>query len=284
MRVAACQLNSRQDKSANIAMALELLDRAADAGTDLAVLPEYVDYLGTDGGALMAAEAIPGGEATERFAAKARARGMWVLAGSIHARIGNSRRCANTSMLFNRDGQLAARYEKIHLFDVRIDGHSDYRELDTVAGGQNIVTADIEGVIAGLSICYDLRFAELYRLQALAGARLFLVPAAFTFQTGRDHWELLLRARAVENQCFLVGAGQIGTSIPGKECYGHSMIVDPWGRVLASSPDEIGLVVADLDLDHQDRLRREFPALANRRDDVYALGEHSKSWGAGRLS
>ncbi|MFL5257763.1 MAG: carbon-nitrogen hydrolase family protein [Rhodopila sp.] len=275
MRVAACQLNSQQNKSANIAVALELLDRAADAGADLAVLPEYVDYLGTDDGALMAAEAIPGGEATERFAAKARARGMWVLAGSIHARVGNSRRCANTSLLFDRNGQLAARYEKLHLFDVRIGDHFDYRESDTVAGGRDIVTADIEGVTAGLSICYDIRFPELYRLQALAGARLFLVPAAFTLQTGRDHWELLLRARAVENQCFLVGAGQVGTSIPGKECYGHSMVVDPWGRVLASSPDELGIVVADLDLDHQDRLRCEFPALANRRDDVYALAVHS---------
>jgi len=276
MRVAACQLNSRQDKSANIAVVLELLDRAADAGADLAVLPEYVDYLGTDDGALLAAESVPGGEATERFAAKARARGMWVLAGSIHARVGNGRRCANTSMLFDRDGQLVARYEKIHLFDVRVDGHAEYRESDTVAGGQDVVTANIDGVTTGLSICYDIRFPELYRLQALAGARLFLVPAAFTLQTGRDHWELLLRARAVENQCFLVGAGQIGTSIPGKQCYGHSMIVDPWGTVLTSSPDRIGVVVADLDLYHQDRLRSEFPALANRRADVYALTASSK--------
>lgn len=276
MRVAVCQLNSRQDKSANIAVALELLDRAADAGADLAVLPEYVDYLGTDEGALMAAETIPGGEATERFASKARARGMWVLAGSIHARVSNGTRCANTSMLFDRDGQLAARYEKIYLFDVRIDAQSDYREFDTVAGGQDVVTANIEGVTAGLSICYDIRFPELYRLQALAGARLFLVPAAFTLQTGRHHWELLLRARAVENQCFVVGAGQIGISIAGKACYGHSMIVDPWGTVLASSPDQIGVVVADLDFDQQDRLRSEFPALANRRDDVYALAARSK--------
>src|SRR3954471_3481432 len=172
MRVAACQLNSRQDKSVNIGVALDLLDRAADAGADLAVLPEYVDYLGTDDGALMAAEAIPGGEASQRLAAKARARGMWVLAGSIHARVGSSRRCANTSLLFDRDGQLVARYEKIHLFDVRIDGHVDYRESDTVMGGHEVVTADIEGVTVGLSICYDLRFPELYRLQALAGARL----------------------------------------------------------------------------------------------------------------
>jgi predicted amidohydrolase len=273
MRVAACQLNSRQDKSANIAVALELLDRAADAGADLAVLPEYVDYLGTDEGALAAAEAIPGGEATERFAAKARARGMWVLAGSIHAKVGDGTRCANTSILFDRDGQITARYEKIHLFDVRIDGHADYKESDTVAGGKDIVTADIEGVTAGLSICYDIRFPELYRLQVLAGARLFLVPAAFTLQTGRDHWELLLRARAVENQCFLIGAGQIGTSIPGKDCYGHSIVVDSWGTVLACAPDQIGIVVADLDLDHQDRLRSAFPSLANRRGDIYALAE-----------
>jgi predicted amidohydrolase len=271
MRVAACQLNSRQDKPANIAVALDLLDRAAAAGADLAVLPEYVDYLGTDEGALAAAEPIPGGEAAERFAAKARERRMWVLAGSIHAKIGNSGRCANTSMLFDRDGRLAASYQKLHLFDVRIDNQSDYKESDTVAGGQDIVTADIDGVRTGLSICYDLRFPELYRLQALAGARLLLVPAAFTLYTGRDHWELLLRARAVENQCFMVGAGQIGMSISGKACAGRSMIVDPWGTVLACAADKVTLVVADLDFERQDQLRTEFPSLANRRDDVYSL-------------
>jgi predicted amidohydrolase len=193
-----------------------------------------------------------------------------VLAGSIHAERTDGR-CANTSLLFDRAGRPAARYDKLHLFDIGLAGQPSYRESASVSGGDRVVTADIEGVVAGLSICYDLRFPELYRLHALAGARLLLVPAAFTLHTGRDHWELLLRARAVENQCFVIGAGQIGESVPGKACNGRSMVVDPWGTVLACAPDGAGVVVADLDLERQRRLRAELPSLANRRADVYAL-------------
>jgi deaminated glutathione amidase len=270
MRVAACQMNSKQDKAANLASALGLLDRAAEAGADLAVLPEYLDYLGTDEGAVAAAEPIPGGT-SESIAAKARSLGIWVLAGSIHARRGADGRCTNTSLLFDREGRTAARYDKLHLFDIGLAGQPSYRESASVEGGDRVVAAGIEGVVAGLSICYDLRFPELYRLHALAGARLLLVPAAFTLHTGRDHWELLLRARAVENLCFVVGAGQVGESVPGKACNGRSMVVDPWGTVLACAPDGVGIVVADLDLERQQRLRAELPSLANRRDDVYAL-------------
>ncbi len=269
MRVAACQINSRQDKGANIAVALDLLDRAARAGADLAAPPEYVDHLGTDEGALEAAEPVPG-PSSERFAAKAREHGMWVLAGSIHAKRTDGR-CANTSLLFDRVGRLMASYDKLHLFDVSLSGQTSYKESATVAGGTRVVTAEIDGVTAGLSVCYDIRFPELYRLHALAGARLLLVPAAFTLHTGRDHWELLLRARAVENQCFVIGAGQFGESVPGKACNGRSMIVDPWGTVLACAADGAGVVVADLDLGRQQRLRAELPSLANRRADVYAL-------------
>ena len=270
MRVATCQMNSRQDKAANLAVALDLLDRAAGAGAQLAVLPEYLDYLGTDAGALDAAEPVPG-PFIERLAARARALGVWVLAGSVHARAPDGR-CTNASLLLDRQGRVAARYDKLHLFDIGLAGQPSYRESATVGGGDRIVTAEIDGVLAGLSICYDLRFPELYRLQALAGARLLLVPAAFTAHKGGDHWELLLRARAVENQCFVVAAGQIGESIPGKACFGRSMVVDPWGTVLACAPDEADIVVlADLDLERQRRIRAELPALANRRPDVYAL-------------
>lgn len=273
MRVAACQMNSKQDKAANLAAALGSLDRAAEAGADLAVLPEYLDYLGTDEGAVAAAEPVPG-RTSESIAAKARGLGMWVLAGSIHARHGADGRCTNTSLLFDREGRIAARYDKLHLFDIGLAGQPSYRESASVGGGDRVVAADIEGVVAGLSICYDLRFPELYRLHALAGARLLLVPAAFTLHTGRDHWELLLRARAVENQCFVVGAGQIGESVPGKACNGRSMVVDPWGTVLACAPDEAGVVaVAELDFERQRRIRAELPSLANRRADVYALEE-----------
>ncbi len=194
-----------------------------------------------------------------------------MLAGSIRARHEADGRCANTSLLFDREGRTAARYDKLHLFDIGLAGQPSYKESASVSGGDRVVAADIEGVVAGLSICYDLRFPELYRLHALAGARLLLVPAAFTLHTGRDHWELLLRARAVENQCFVVGAGQIGESVPGKACNGRSMIIDPWGTVLACAPDGVGVVAADLDLGRQQRLRAELPSLANRRPDVYAL-------------
>jgi deaminated glutathione amidase len=269
MRIAACQMNSRQDKAANLATALALLDQAAEAGADLAVLPEYLDYLGTDDGALHAAEPIPG-PFVESLAAKSRALGLWVLAGSVHAR-GPDGRCRNASLLLDRQGRIAARYDKLHLFDIGLAGQPSYRESATVGGGERIATAEIDGVLAGLSICYDLRFPELYRLHALAGAQILLVPAAFTLHTGRAHWELLLRARAVENQCFVIAAGQVGESLPGKACFGHSMIVDPWGRILACRPEGTGIVVADLDFDVQRRIREEMPVLANRRGDVYAL-------------
>ncbi|WP_043361438.1 carbon-nitrogen hydrolase family protein [Belnapia sp. F-4-1] len=270
MRVAACQMNSRGDKAANLATALGLLDEAAAGGADLAVLPEYFDYLGTDEGALAAAEPIPG-PLSEAIGARARRLGLWVLAGSLHARAADGR-CHNASLLFDREGRIAARYDKLHLFDIGLAGQPNYRESATVGGGDQVVTAEIEGLRAGLSVCYDIRFPELYRLHMLAGARLLLVPAAFTQHTGQAHWELLLRARAVENQCFVIAAAQVGESIAGRACFGHSMIVDPWGQVLACRPEGVGVVAATLDLARQEALRAELPALANRRADIYRLG------------
>jgi predicted amidohydrolase len=174
-------------------------------------------------------------------------------------------------MLFNRDGNRVAVYRKMHLYDVEIPGRVSAKESAVFAGGNEIVNAGIDGVNVGLSICYDLRFPELYRLLALRGAKVLLVPAAFTSYTGRDHWELLLRARAVENQCFVVAADQIGSYAPGKSSYGRSMIIDPWGTVLACAPDCNDVITADLDLAALDRIRQELPALANRRPDVYTL-------------
>ena len=269
MRVAACQMNSRGDKAANLATALDLLDEAAAGGADLAVLPEYFDYLGTDEGALAAAEPISG-PITEAVAARARRHGLWVLAGSMHARAADGR-CTNASLLFDREGRIAARYDKLHLFDIGLAGQPSYRESATVEGGERVVTAEIEGLRAGLSVCYDIRFPELYRLHMLAGARLLLVPAAFTLHTGRAHWELLLRAWAVENQCFVIAAAQVGESVAGRACFGHSMIVDPWGQVLACRAEGVGIVTTTLDLARQEALRAELPALANRRADVYRL-------------
>ena len=163
------------------------------------------------------------------------------------------------------DGALAATYRKIHLFDIDIPGPGHLPGVATVAPGADVVTVDVDGVRVGLSICYDLRFPELYRQLAVAGAQVLLVPAAFTTHTGRDHWEVLLRARAIENQCYVVAAGQIGDHDPGTSCYGRSMVVDPWGTVIAQASDGVGLAVADLDFDRLDRIRQEVPSLANRR-------------------
>ncbi|MFY1636950.1 carbon-nitrogen hydrolase family protein [Solwaraspora sp. WMMB335] len=264
MRVAVCQLNSRDDQETNLATARGLLETAATGGVDLAVLPEYVDYLGT-AGRLPPPEPVDG-TVGKFFAAAARDLGIWVLVGSYHERGPDQRRTYNTSLMFDRQGDLAGRYRKIHLYDAEIPGRVSYHESRNVAPGDDVVVVDCEGVRVGLSICYDLRFPELYRRLAVdGGAQVLVVPAAFMLHTGRDHWEVLLRARAIENQCYVLAAGQIGTHEPGRTCFGHSMVVDPWGTVLAQAPDTVGVVTADLDLTRLAMIRTELPSLANRR-------------------
>ncbi|MEQ4306241.1 carbon-nitrogen hydrolase family protein [Plantactinospora sp. B6F1] len=264
MRVAVCQLNARDDRKANLAAAGELLARAAAAGADLAILPEYVDYLGPSRG-LPPPEPVDG-EFAAFFAELARRHGMWVHAGSFHETGPDPEHTYNTSLIFDRSGALAATYRKIHLYDVEIPGRVSYLESKTVAAGSAPVTVTVDGVRVGLSICYDLRFPELYRQLAVGGqAQLLVVPAAFMLHTGRDHWEVLLRARAIENQCYVAAAGQIGDHDPGRTCFGRSMVIDPWGTVLGQAPDTVGIVVADLDLDRLHDIRTELPSLANRR-------------------
>lgn len=264
MRVAVCQLNAREDRSANLAQARSLLERAAASGADLAVLPEYVDYLGPSHG-----EPKPepvDGEFARFFAQAARDLSIWVHAGSFHEAGPDDEHTYNTSLVFDRDGTLAGAYRKIHLYDVHIPGRVAYHESATVAPGETTTVIDVEGLRVGLSICYDLRFPELYRRLAVDGrATVLVVPAAFMLHTGRDHWEPLLRARAIENQCYVLAAGQIGDHEPGRTCFGRSMIIDPWGTILAQAPDTVGVTLADLDLDRLATIRAELPSLANRR-------------------
>lgn len=263
MRVAVCQLNSREKRAHNLAVARDLLGRAAAGGAELAILPEYVDFLGR---AADAPQPEPvDGEFGAFFAAAARELGIWVHAGSFHEVGPDQNRTYNTSLVFRPDGSLAAAYRKIHLYDVEIAGRVSYQESQTVAPGADTVLTDVNGVPVGLSICYDLRFPELYRSLAIAGAKILVVPAAFMMHTGRDHWEVLLRARAIENQCFVLAAGQIGDHEPGRTCFGRSMIIDPWGTVLAQAPDSVGVTLADLDLPRLETIRQELPSLANRR-------------------
>src|SRR5256886_5007525 len=264
MRVAVCQLNARADREANLDTARALLERAATAGADLAVLPEFTDYLGPAAG-LPEPEPVDG-EYARFFAKAARELSMWVHAGSFHETGRDPRRTYNTSVVFDRSGARAAVYRKIHLYDVEIPGRVSYHESATVAPGDAAATVDVDGVAVGLSICYDLRFPELYRHLAVhGGAQVLAVPAAFMLHTGRDHWEVLLRARAIENQCYVVAAAQIGDHDPGRTCIGRSMIIDPWGTVLAQAPDTGGGTVPDLDLDRLATVRAELPSLANRR-------------------
>jgi predicted amidohydrolase len=198
----------------------------------------------------------------------ARALGIHLLAGSIAER-GEGERASNTSVLIGPDGEDLAVYRKIHMFDVDAGGVS-YRESEHELPGAEIVTAPLGELIAGLSVCYDLRFPELFRILALRGARLLTVPSAFTGATGRDHWEVLLRARAIENQAFVLAPNQVGTAPPHFDSFGHSAIVDPWGTVLALAPGEECFVAADLDLAAQDEVRESLPSLANRRPQAYA--------------
>jgi predicted amidohydrolase len=263
MRVSVCQMNARDDRDQNLAVARGLLDRAAAAGADLAVLPEYVDYLGRAEGAPKPEPAD--GEFAEFFATAARELGIWVHAGSFHEAGPDENRTFNTSLIFNPAGRRVAAYRKIHLYDVEIAGRVSYQESRTVAPGDETVVADIAGVPTGLSICYDLRFPELYRRLAVAGAKVLVVPAAFMMHTGRDHWEVLLRARAIENQCYVVAAGQIGDHEPNRTCFGRSMVIDPWGTVIAQAPDTVGVITADLGLDRLETIRQELPSLANLR-------------------
>jgi predicted amidohydrolase len=263
VRVAVCQLNSRDDRELNVEVARALLDQAAAGGADLAVLPEYTDYLGPAQGA-----PPPGpldGDYPAAFADAAKELGIWVHLGSFHE-AGPSGRSYNTSVVFDRTGNVAASYRKIHLYDVEIPGRVSFHESATIEPGTQPVVVDVDGVGVGLSICYDLRFPELYRRLAVAGgARVLVVPAAFMLHTGRDHWEVLLRARAIENQCYVLAAAQIGDHEPGRTCFGRSMVIDPWGTVIAQSPDTVGVIFADLDLDRLATIRAELPSLANRR-------------------
>jgi len=263
MRVAVCQVNSRHDRSANLVAARDLLERAAAAGADLAVLPEYVDYLGPADGE-PAPEAVDGDFAAS-FAEAARRLRMWVVAGSFHEVGPDEKHTYNTSLVFDRDGRTAATYRKIHLFDVDLADGTTLRESASREFGGEIATADLGFCKAGLSVCYDLRFPELYRGLANAGVDLIFVPSAFTAYTGQAHWEALLRARAIENQVYVIAPDQFGKSPRSFETHGHSMIVDPWGKILAERADGAGVIGAEVDLDYIARIRAELPVLKHRR-------------------
>ncbi|MCS7049982.1 MAG: carbon-nitrogen hydrolase family protein [Thermomicrobium sp.] len=276
LRVGLVQMNSRSDKEANLAIAERLTAEAASHGAEIVALPEYVNFLGPRELHEANAESIPG-PTTERFAAWARRHGIYLLGGSILERSPIPGKYYNTSVLLDPHGDIIATYRKIHLFDVDLTGNVTSNESATILAGDRIVTADAAGHRIGLTICYDLRFPELYRALALAGAELVFVPAAFTLYTGKDHWHVLLRARAIENQYYVAAPAQIGPHDPGQQCYGHALVADPWGTVIAEAVNRIGVVVATVDFSYLREVRAQLPSLANRRPQTYDAAVFSRS-------
>jgi predicted amidohydrolase len=269
LKVAAVQLSSGSDVARNVEEAERLIGAAADQGAQYVQLPEYFNFLGPFSGFEDAAESVPG-PITIRMAELARSRGLTLHLGSLLERSSVDGKFYNTGVVIGPDGRIVAVYRKIHLFDVNVPGAIVHRESDIIVPGHELVVARFEGFSLGLSICFDVRFPELYRGLALAGANVIAIPAAFNAITGLAHWELLVRARAVENHAFVVAATQVGTTDEGIATYGHALIVDPWGEVLAESTSQGPEVVeATLDLSEVGRRRMQIAVMDFRRPDVY---------------
>ena len=268
IRVACVQMTSRLDKAANLERAESLVAHAASTGADVVVLPEKWNLIGSADDYRAAAEPLERGSSVEAMSRWARALGITLVGGSITERREGREKLSNTSCVFDPEGALVAVYRKIHLFDVEVGGQV-YRESEAEEPGTEPVVARVEDWAVGLSVCYDVRFPELYRILALEGAELVTVPAHFTTPTGKDHWHVLLRARAIENQYYVAAAGQVGETLPGKPAYGRSLIVDPWGIVLAQAPDEETVIAAEIDRSRLREIRAKLPSLANRQADAY---------------
>jgi deaminated glutathione amidase len=266
MKVAALQMTSGADVAANLEQARLLLEEAATRGALLAVLPERFSFMGLkDADKRAVAEADGSGPAQEFLAATARRLRLWIVGGTVPLRAGPDGRVAAASLVYDSDGRRVARYDKIHLFDVDIPGRAEsYRESAHVAAGAGATVLDTPLGKLGLSVCYDVRFPELYRHLSALGAQILTVPSAFTAPTGRAHWETLLRARAIENLCYVVAPAQSGFHSSGRETYGDTMIVDFWGRILQRIPRGRGCAVAEVDLARLASVRESFPALGHR--------------------
>ncbi|RME64799.1 MAG: carbon-nitrogen hydrolase family protein [Alphaproteobacteria bacterium] len=265
LRLALVQMTAARAPQDNLPAALAAVACAAEAGAQLVATPEMTLMLEMDGKAALAKSHPPEAEpAIAAFAAAARRHGLWLLVGSLALKV-EARRLANRSLLFAPDGRLAASYDKIHMFDVDLPGGERFRESRTYRPGERAVVASTPWGGLGLTICYDLRFAHLYRDLAQAGAKIISVPAAFTKQTGAAHWHVLLRARAIETGCFVIAPAQTGRHEAGRETYGHSLVVSPWGDVLADGGSDPGLVMASLDLSEVEKARRRIPALSHDR-------------------
>jgi predicted amidohydrolase len=267
---AACQMDSKDDKEDNLERALAFVDQAADIGADFVTFPEMVTYIGDKDRYPEVAESLDGPTVTQ-FAEKARKHGLFVHTGSFFEQIPGSDRVYNTSVVIDPDGEVLNSYRKTHLFDIEIDGSVEYEESANVAAGDKAVTVETELATFGLSICYDLRFPHLFQTMAHRGANVILVPAAFTMFTGKDHWESLLRARAIENQAYVIAPGQIGDKPSSVPTYGRTLIIDPWGNVISKAKDQEEMISTTIDMGYLDEVRQELQSLRHARPEVYEL-------------
>lgn len=272
--VGVIQLDSNDNKEENLKEIVEFIEEAAERGAKLISLPESANYIGLDNAGN--AEDVPEGPTFKLLAEQAVKHNVWIHCGSIYETSQDSHRPYNSTMVINPKGELVTKYHKIHPFDVVIKNGPSVRESDRITPGNEIVTVDTKEVgHLGLSICYDMRFSELYRIMALEGAQILLAPANFTLNTGKDHWESLLRARAIENSCYVVASAQYGIK-PRFHAYGKSMVIDPWGNIIAMAPDKPCVITAEIDLDYLDKVRNQIFTLENRRPDIYDLKRTTK--------
>ncbi len=268
---AAIQLSSNNDRQQNVAKALELIDEASARGARLVALPEMFNYYSSLKEMVKNAEPVPG-PTIDALAQKARANGLYILCGSIIESAPDGKGF-NTSVMVGPDGNILGVYRKINLFDVEIPGKVRYGESEYILPGNEMVTLDVDGWIVGLAICYDLRFPEVFATLASRGADVIVMPAAFAADTGKDHWEVLLRARAIENQFFVVAPNRYGTSSDSFTTHGHSMIVDPWGTILSQAPDKVSVISAELDIGVLQDVRRNMPM---KRQNTYEVKEERR--------
>ncbi len=274
IRAAAVQMDSRDDKKANLEKARELIEAAASLGAQIVGLPEYFNFVGPDQRKFEEAETIPG-PTTDFLSSLAKRHHLWLQGGSITERAKGHKKLFNTTVFFNPDGEIIARYRKIHLLEIAVKNGVQLRESDTKEPGEEIVVCETDLGTVGLSVCYDMRFPEVYRIMALEGAVMIFVSADFALYTGKDHWEPILRTRAIENQCFVIAPAQIGIKpyVPPFPTYGRSMIIDPWGTVIAKASDTEACIVAELDMDYLKTIREQLPVLKSRRPDAYRWPE-----------
>ncbi len=265
IRTAAIQLTSTQDREENLASAERLMTEAVERGAQLLALPENFSFVGRDADKVEHAEDLDSGPSIGLLKSFAARHGVAIIGGSVPLRCVGGKRVTNSCLVVDRGGDLVARYDKMHLFDVEIDRENTFRESQYVEAGGDVVTVELSGHTVGLTVCYDLRFPELYRVLALRGAEVLFVPSAFTRETGRDHWEVLLRARAIENLCYVVAPAQSGEHGGGRVSFGRTMIIGPWGQVLAQCQDGPGLVVYELAFHAVAEARRRLPCMTHVR-------------------